>query len=347
MKVSQVTSTLCKGNCNNVQNSSMTQPLKTAIQGQDSFVKNPKKLPSFGNNYECLFDVIGTGEKNLKTLAEIFHKNSNSDIQYMLACKYSFWANYNKKAQLAYKTIIPYVEKVRSNKNKLLNEITKLSKKELLGESNIVEQKLAIKNKFLNYIEVENRGQNGYLPNGVMLYGTAEKTEKQEVIDWIKREAQANFVEIQYNPKDPFASIKSIAEKAHDAESTYKYTGTRTLLHVKGLDELFTKHQTIEERGNISRIKPLIEILSEKYHTTLLFHTNKPLEEFESGSIASHRFPMKFDLKDGITNAQKVLLENDRAELKRLEECSKKLDEIYYCKYGDMSDFSGFDTTRG
>ena len=77
---------------------------------------------------------------------------------------------------------------------------------------------------------------------------------------------------------------------AKDAEDVFRLAGKRTILHLKDMDELLTAEETIENVEMIGRFKQFVEYCSEKYHTTVLMKTTKPLEDFEEASIASHRF---------------------------------------------------------
>ena len=81
------------------------------------------------------------------------------------------------------------------------------------------------------------------------------------------------------------------------SELEYQKTGKRTIVEVHNLDELLT-HKTKENVRTIAHFKSFAELASEKFHTTILMRTDKPLENFESASIGPNRFLVKLKIKE-------------------------------------------------
>lgn len=73
------------------------------------------------------------------------------------------------------------------------------------------------------------------------------------------------------------------------SELEYQKTGKRTIVEIHNLDELLTR-ETRRDVIAIAHFKSFAELASEKYHTTMLMRTDKPLENFESASISCGRF---------------------------------------------------------
>ena len=76
-----------------------------------------------------------------------------------------------------------------------------------------------------------------------------------------------------------------------------KKQGKRTIVEVHNLDKLLTS-KTKKDLITIAHFKSFAELASEKFHTTILMRTDKPLENFESASISCGRFPVKLKIKE-------------------------------------------------
>ena len=125
-------------------------------------------------------------------------------------------------------------------------------------------------------------------------------------------------------------TIKEISKIALDAEKNFQFSNIRTLLEVKNLDSMLTNKDSQESLKIIARFKGLSEKLSEDYHTTLIMQTNKPLSEFEEASLATHRFGLQLELKEGISNDSLKLLEAYKTEMKRLQDQANSNKDYYY-----------------
>jgi hypothetical protein len=125
-------------------------------------------------------------------------------------------------------------------------------------------------------------------------------------------------------------TIKEISKIALDAEKNFQFSNIRTLLEVENLDSMLTNKNSQEGLKIIARFKGLIERLSENYHTTLIMQTNKPLSDFEEASLATHRFGLQLELKEGINLTYLTIYEATKNkfegsdELPKLFEASKR-----------------------
>ena len=81
------------------------------------------------------------------------------------------------------------------------------------------------------------------------------------------------------------------------SELEYQKTGKRTIVEVHNLDKLLTS-KTKKDLITIAHFKSFAELASEKFHTTILMRTDKPLENFESASIGPNRFLVKLKIKE-------------------------------------------------
>ena len=214
--------------------------------------------------------------------------------------KYLFFKD-KEKSQEAYNRLFPVVEKVRKHKLDVLNEINKLETKKALGISNEVEQKNRVNREFLQLLEEEKKGNikvdknNNYpITNGILIYGSSK--EKDNFIDWIAKSSGAVVKKIKHNGNAD-ETMDKITELAEKSETAFQHSNTRTLLVIDGLDEMLTNEDDFENIMAIDEFKGFVETLSRDYHMTIITKTDKPLDEFEDASIASHRFGIKVDLK--------------------------------------------------
>lgn len=137
-------------------------------------------------------------------------------------------------------------------------------------------------------LKIEQAGKKIPKQNGILLYGDADKITKAENI--IKNYLDVNLKEAKYDPKQPFESIKKLVAIAEKGEEQFATTKKRTLINLVGWDELLTAEETLANINMIGRFKQFVEHCSERYHTTVLMKTAKPLEDFEEASIGSQRF---------------------------------------------------------
>lgn len=130
--------------------------------------------------------------------------------------------------------------------------------------------------------------------NGIILQGKSDIADI--TINSLKNTLDLNYSKINFNKESVIDSLKSLFEVAKQAKAEFEKTGKRTLLELNNIDELLTDFSTIENRRNISRFKNFAERCAKDYKTTLIFHTTKDLDNFESASIAPHRFEYKIQL---------------------------------------------------
>ena len=160
------------------------------------------------------------------------------------------------------------------------------------------------KNKFIrqyvNSFVTEKAGIKAFGPdgNGILLYGPAEKT--RIIADSIRKSLDVNYKEYDFlenGNTDMLKAVFDLKKILKASELEYQKTGKRTIVEVHNLDELLT-HKTKENVRTIAHFKSFAELASEKFHTTILMRTDKPLENFESASIGPNRFLVKLKIKE-------------------------------------------------
>lgn len=249
--------------------------------------------------------ILERNDEELKDLAGQLHKLSDADLRAAsVVRKYNkFWGTYGaelpEQTRKAYIRLSEAVKKVVDNKLKMVKEITALETKKISGWENTVEQKERVKRQFISLLRPEQEGNNPPITNGILVYGTSPK--KDEFINWLEKSSNAVIKKIEYNPNNPLQTIEQIVKIAENGEITFQTIKARTILIVKGLDEMLTNHGNVEGLKIIGRFKGFIEHMSADYHTTLVTKTEKSLDDFEEASIAPHRFGIQVDLKDGIS----------------------------------------------
>ena len=77
----------------------------------------------------------------------------------------------------------------------------------------------------------------------------------------------------------------------------------------------------------IAHFKSFAELASEKFHTTLLFKTDMPLENFESASIGPNRFGLKVKLTNELSESDEQKVKDIRQEITRLDKMTDKTNE--------------------
>jgi len=153
-------------------------------------------------------------------------------------------------------------------------------------------------NMFINPIAAERAGKNGstaQIDNGILLHGSDNLT--RITADAIKNTVDANYVKVTFNKDKPTDIIDRIIDVSEKAEEIFQQTRKRTILEAEGLDQMLTNKNSTQAMDNISEFKSIAEDLSERYHTTLIMRTDKPLEQFEAASIASNRLGLHIKVK--------------------------------------------------
>ena len=297
------------------------------------------------------FDPLNAPDSTLDELAEIFHNEFKykSSIQSAAEERYpegfleSLFMddNYKKKINIVIDRLYNRVQKVVEHKEKLLNEAIELKKKKALGVSNISKQKVRVNSNFIEPLKLSKQAQDVPLTNGILVYGQAFDSDKNKFIDWLKNESDASFVELTYKEDAPSESLNEIANSLNIAKNVYNLTGNRTILYVKGIDKLLTDLTSDTNMDYINEFKNYVEAASKDFHTTFLVKTNLPLKDFDSAAIASHRFGLKINLSEGITEDDQKRLDEINKEIARLDEKSRKQYDFYEFERDgyDNSDF--------
>ena len=152
-----------------------------------------------------------------------------------------------------------------------------------------------IKKYFLDFIAVEKQGYKvpeGEL-NGILITGKS-KEAREEMVNWIIRESGVYNEKVVFDKNKPLESLQQILEKARHAEAVFPTSNIRTIVYVENLDD-FLEDQSSENRKKIAKWNRFAEHVSEQYHTTILFQSDKP-EKLEAASIAPHRVGLEVNL---------------------------------------------------
>lgn len=154
--------------------------------------------------------------------------------------------------------------------------------------------------EYVNSFVTEKAGLKAFGPdgNGILLYGPAEKT--RIIADSIKKSLDVNYKEYDFlenGNTDMLKAVFDLKKILKASELEYQKTGKRTIVEVHNLDKLLTS-ETEKDLITIAHFKSFAEVASEKFHTTILMRTDKPLENFESASIGPNRFLVKLKIKE-------------------------------------------------
>ena len=129
----------------------------------------------------------------------------------------------------------------------------------------------------------------------ILLYGKS-KQALDNIAGSIKKLFNLNNAQVNFDIKNPDASIDLIVKELKKAKELYEKTGKRTLLTIENLDELLVDTDSLSSRKYISRIKNMTENSVKNNYTTIMIKTTKPLEDFEEASIGDQRFGLKIKL---------------------------------------------------
>lgn len=154
--------------------------------------------------------------------------------------------------------------------------------------------------EYVNSFVTEKAGLKAFGPdgNGILLYGPAEKT--RIIADSIRKSLDVNYKEYDFlenGNTDMLKAVFDLKKILKASELEFQKTGKRTIVEVHNLDELLTS-ETEKDLITIAHFKSFAEVASEKFHTTILMRTDKPLENFDRAAIATGRFSVKLKIKE-------------------------------------------------
>lgn len=280
-------------------------------------------------------DILGRTSEQMRDLAEYFHKSSNYELEDAATIKNLLGFTKKDDSYTAYNKLKDAVERVREDKNKWLSSIANLSVEENKNKQNIAEKKLFLIEQFFNSLKAEKEGVPINIQNGILIHGTSR--QKQNFLKWVINTSKLNYDEINFDISDPINSLKMIFKAAENAKLAKELNGKRTLLNIKNIDELLTDFDSIENRRNIAKFKNFTEHCAKDYKTTVITTTNQILDNFEPASIAPHRFELKVELNEHLTNEEQKELKLLRNKVKTLDEKADKVRSEFY-EYDEPSD---------
>ena len=114
------------------------------------------------------------------------------------------------------------------------------------------------------------------------------------MVNWIIQESGVYNEKVIFDKNKPLESMKQILEKARHAETVFPTSNIRTIVYVENLDD-FLADQSSENLRKIAMWNSFAEHVSEEYHTTILFQSDKP-EKLEAASVAPHRVGLEVNL---------------------------------------------------
>ena len=286
------------------------------------------------------FDPLNASTRELDELAEICHL-SGYDTEHAINERYDdgflglFSKEGERKRKLAKAALLPRISKVNKHRTEQLTQLGKLKALEALGASNIVEQKINVKQQFLMPLKMSANNRGANITNGIILYGKADSNTKDEFAKWIATEATefgTGNTTIRYMPHNPEQSFELIRQGLEAARNHHRITNSHTIIHLDGIDKLLVSHNDDISMDYINEFKTLVENASRKYHATFLIKTNLPLRDFDSASIGDQRFGLKVKLANGITPDQVKEIEKIEKEINRLDEKAKKSSDYFEWK---------------
>lgn len=284
---------------------------------------------------ESRLNILGRTPEQLRDLAEYFHKSSNLELEDVATITNFFGLKKTDASHRAYNTLLDAVKQVRKDKNSLLSRIAKLSVGENKNKQNIVEKKLFMIDQFFNPVNAENDGAKIKIQNGILIHGTSR--EKQSFLEWVINTSKLNYNEINFDILDPIGSLKRILQAAENAKLAKELNGKRTLLNIRNIDELLTDFDSIENRRNIAKFKNFTEHCANDYKTTVITTTDQIIDSFEPASIAPHRFELKVELNEHLTDEERKELALLRDKVKKLDDKSKR-DRVVFYEYDPPED---------
>ena len=246
---------------------------------------NLPKSKSKGNNTEVPPKNI-TQKNNTTNITKETNKSGDNVTQIIQTPKAKVTTNEIKNNAVS--LVQPDVDLTETEENKVV----------------VYNPKNIIKKDFLDFIAVEKKGYEIIAKelNGVLITGKS-KEARDEMVNWIIRESGVYNEKVIFDKNKPLESLQQILEKARHAETVFPTSNIRTIVYVENLDD-FLADQSSENRKKIAKWNRFAEHVSEQYHTTILFQSDKP-EKLEAASVAPHRVGLEVNLDLEYTEADK------------------------------------------
>ena len=237
---------------------------------------NLPKSKSKGNNTEVPPKNI-TQKNNTTNITKETNKSGDNVTQIIQTPKAKVTTNEIKNNAVS--LVQPDVDLTETEENKVV----------------VYNPKNIIKKDFLDFIAVEKKGYEIIAKelNGVLITGKS-KEARDEMVNWIIRESGVYNEKVVFDKNKPLESMEQISEKARNAEAIFPVKNIRTIVYVENLDD-FLADQSSENLDNISMWNDFAAEVSEQYHTTILFQSDKP-EKLEAASVAPHRVGLEVNL---------------------------------------------------
>lgn len=298
--------------------------MKDLSTNKTNFVLN------FGSGHWRLkkINILGRGASEMVDLAEYFHSMPKGNILDVSRIENFLGFKKSEESSIAFKKLSEAINKVNNGKLIKVKRIAELEPKIALGISNLTEQKTRLNREFISLIAAEKEGKNPPIDNGILVHGTSK--EKDNFINWLTESAGAVVKTIQHDSNKPTKTIDTLIDIAENAERAFKHSRTRTVVVVKDLEKMLTNKNSADAMDNINEFKSIAEDLSQRYHTTIITKTDKPLDVFEPATIASNRLGVHVNLKDGISEEELKELNSLKAEVKRLDDKAKSVWDTFW-----------------
>ncbi len=272
--------------------------------------------------------ILERSDKEMRELGEYFHNYKDSDLEGVATLRNLLGFKKEDSSLTAYNKLKEAVNNVRKDKNSWLSRISTLSIGEDKNAQNIADQKLFMVSQFFDSLNAERKGASVKIQNGILIHGTSR--EKQSFLDWVIETSKMNFNEINFDISHPIESLKTLFQSAENAKLARKLNGERTLLKINNIDDLLTDFDSIENRRNISKFKNFMERCAQDYDTTVITSTDNILDNFEPASIAPHRFDLKIELNEHLTEAERNELTALRNKVKNLDDKANRANNEFY-----------------
>lgn len=293
------------------------------------------------------FDPLNAPDKELQQMAMNLNDYTDEQLHWLIDLRYQkgfLTSDTEGKRRTAFDRLQPRLQDIRRDKKALMEKIEKLSLKELNGTSNVVSQKLNLKQKYLAPLErMVSGNQTISVANGILIHGKADNNTKNDFRQWLFNEAAqmgVSAVNVDFSSRNPEKSFEKLNAALENSKRYNKMTGLHTITFVDGIDSLLTDVKNDEALDYIDDFKTMVENASKNYHTTFVIQTNMPLDDFDSASIGNQRFNLKFNLNAGITDEEKKELERCKD---RLSSYNKLVNHDAYIRYEKKTTWVGGD----